>query len=453
MVKELQELLRANVAEAPPDDADLATVVRQGRARVRRRRAGVAAGAAGLAVAVVAVTTLATQLPGRPGEDVSAAGSAPVGPVLRLDDAVTAEPDVDYRLLATHTNVDLDHENGQYFDGVTTDGKILYTDGPHGIDPARMALMDLLTGEKDWLPAPPAQPSQQLALGADRLVFLGQPRGDGALTALVFDRGSREWSRIAWAGLPGDELRGAQLAPDGRLYVGVSTAQETSPRTESLAPAEQGDSSDDGPGNPDGNPDGDVDDSGAVGEQFELWSASLTDPADVVDEGIRVGDFRVTEDSLVWTDVTNGVNHAVHVRDLGSGSETSFDPHSGDRCNQLGLGVAAGRVVLTQYCGDTDQGRDDRVQVVTMYGDPVVTVQDDGLDGGVDAGGLIQIDGYGAEHGGTYIYDLDSERFLRLSSASSKFAMGGQVPAGYLLWQEPVNDGHGAVQKLARLLR
>ena len=59
----------------------------------------------------------------------------------------------DYRVLASYTNENLDRDNGQYFDGVTDDGLILFRDGPR-IGPARprFALMDPATGEKDWLP-------------------------------------------------------------------------------------------------------------------------------------------------------------------------------------------------------------------------------------------------------------------------------------------------------------
>jgi hypothetical protein len=142
----------------------------------------------------------------------------------------------------------------------------------------------------------------------------------------------------------------------------------------------------------------------------------------------------------VWTDVTNGVNDRVHVRDLATGAEVNFDPRSGDRCNQLGLGVSEERIVMTQYCGETGGVRDDRIQVVTMSGEPVVTIQDDSLHGGVVGEGLVLVDAYGGTDGGAYVYDLASGRFLRLSTAASSFSMGGPMPPGLVLWDEPLTS-------------
>jgi hypothetical protein len=436
MVNELRALMRENVVEAPHDSSDLAEVVRRGRGRLHRRRAGAVGG---LALAVAGVAGLSGVLPGQGGSDdgPAARGSGPVGPVLRLEQADPAVRGEDYTLLASHTNDNLDEENGQYFDGVTSDGLVVYRDGPHdATNIARFALMDPSTGEKDWLPAPPVTAEWPLDLGEDRLVFRGPFRMDRAPSLLVFDREARSWEKVSWPGLPARYARSLALGPDNRLYVGFSDETLGLRETAELSEAEAGE---------------EVDDSGATGEQLDLWSASLDDPTDVRDEGLRVGDFEFTEQHLVWTDVTNGVNDRVHVRDLATGAEFNFDPQSGDRCNQLGLGVSEGRIVMTQYCGETDGVRDDRIQVVTMSGEPVVTIQDDSLDGGVVGEGLVLVDAYGGTDGGAYVYELDSGRFLRLSTAVSKFSMGGPVPPGLVLWDEPVNMRHGARQNLARL--
>ena len=100
-----------------------------------------------------------------------------------------------------------------------------------------------------------------------------------------------------------------------------------------------------------------------------------------------MGDVAFTDTEMVWTDSSNGAAGLVHVRDLASGAERSFDPQAGERCNLLGLGATGDRVVLSQYCGTyADGGRDDRVQVLTTDGDQVVTLQDDGMDGWLPAG-------------------------------------------------------------------
>jgi sigma-70-like protein len=54
---------------------------------------------------------------------------------------------------------------------------------------------------------------------------------------------------------------------------------------------------------------------------------------------------------------------------------------------------------------------------------------------------------------GTYAYDLETNHFFRVSEGMSKFAMGGPVPAGEMMWTTPVNDRHGATQWLGQVLR
>ena len=97
---------------------------------------------------------------------------------IRLTDARPAVEGTDYRELTSHTNEDLDADNGQYFDGVTDDGLILFRDGPRSdqLYP-RFALMDPATGEKDWLPELDVGQAQPWAveLSVDRLV-LDAPR-------------------------------------------------------------------------------------------------------------------------------------------------------------------------------------------------------------------------------------------------------------------------------------
>jgi hypothetical protein len=44
---------------------------------------------------------------------------------------------------------------------------------------------------------------------------------------------------------------------------------------------------------------------------------------------------------------------------------------------------------------------------------------------------------------GTYIYDLDSGRFLRISEDVSSWSTSGPTPEGQLLWNTPENGGRG----------
>lgn len=446
MVNELRDLMQQLVASPPEGDSDLGAVLAGGRSRVRRRRRGLTTVVAAAAtVAAVAGTALVAG-GGDDADDQVANRTVPHpdGPVLHLGDATPAAEGTDYDVLASYTNEDLDAANGQYYDGVTDDGLILFRDGPHGVDNSfRLALLDPATGDKDWLPAHDlgSQP-QPVALGRDRLVLVTwvTDQGEG-MRAVAFDRGTRRWSDLTWPDLPESaNAWSAKLGPDGRLYLGVPATVGSPP-----------------PGGWPTGKDGEADDSAAEGDTYDLWSVSLDDTADVRDERLRVGSFAFADDSLVWTARTNGTNDRIHVRDLATGEEQDFDPRSGERCNVLSFGVVDDKVVLSEYCGDYDDGRDDRVQVLTTDGEPVTTIQGNGLDGYV-TGGLVKVTAYAGRTAGSYVYEPDSGRFVRVSDGVSSYALGGgPLPDGYLMWDTPVGKASdpqepipGATQWLVR---
>lgn len=432
MVNELRELMREASGHPPQDTSDVRALVGSGRRRLRVRRA-TQVGASALAAGAIGVASMWWVNPSPP--DLAAAGVPRAeGPVIGLGDARPAVEGQDYRELTSYTNEDLNADNGQYFDGVTDDGLILFRDGPRSdqLYP-RFALMDPATGEKEWLPRLDTGQSQMWAaeLSRERLVLLSPDAtssGNGlesALVAHVFDRSTGTWSTLQWPDLPDtDGPWGARVGPDGRLYAMVPATRIQVPEG----------------GWPMG-PDGEADDSGASGESFDLWSVSLSDPSDVRDEGLRVGSFDFDGETLVWTDSSNGAAGMVHVRDLDNGEETSFDPRLGDRCNLLGFDVAGGRIAMTQYCGTYEGGvRDDRVQVMTTEGEQVITVQDSGVDAGdlVAGGDFLTMTAYDRATGGTYVYDFEEGRLLRLSDGHSPWAVGqGPTPGDQFLWNEP----------------
>jgi hypothetical protein len=199
-----------------------------------------------------------------------------------------------------------------------------------------------------------------------------------------------------------------------------------------------------------------VDDSGITGERYALWSASLTDPSDVRDEGMAVGSFAFDDDTMAWSAATNGTNDQVFVEDLDTGEVTDFDPRSGARCNLLGFDLAGDHVVMSQYCGDLPgKRRDDRVQVLTTDGEPVVTVQDDSIGGGAVDDRWVEVEantGGMSDTDGAYVYDLETGRFLRLTDSVSTFAIaGGPMPDGYVRWREALNGRKGQEEVIARL--
>lgn len=434
MVNDVRALLQEAVATPPGDETDLSAVLLGGRRRVRRRRVRVLGGSAlalGIVTATVALATAGGPDPDRVAEKRV---PRPEGPVLRVADAGTAVEGRDYDLLASYTNRDLESRNGQYFDGVTDDGLILFRDGPHGIrNKVRLALRDPATGTNDWLPDPPAGVDQPrpFRLGTDKLYFLATSLdGRGPFRVAVLDRATRTWSMLVWTGLPRAEEYNAAFGPDGRLYVGVQADAATAP-----------------PGGWPTGPDGEADDAAAEADTYDLWSVAPGDLTDVRDERTRVGVFTFSESALVWTTQRDGTREQVHVRDLRTGAEHDFDPRLGARCNVLSFRASGDRIVIGQYCGTYDDGRDDRVQVLTTDGRTVTTLQGDSIDGwladGSGDGHLVQVRAWRPGEEGDLVYDLDTDRLLRVSDSVSAWSMGGPVPAGSLLVDRAYGEDEG----------
>jgi hypothetical protein len=443
VVTELKDLMHDNVAAPPPDHLDLHAVVDAGQRRVRTRRRAVV-GAAALATAAV-VTLGAVVLPHDADRaEPASQPPAPDAPTMTLADAVPAVEGRDYTELASHTNDNLNADNGQYLDGVTDDGLILFRDGPRaGQLHPRFALMDPATGDKNWLPHLEDVGQDQtwpVELSSDRLVLLSLRNGlEGELRAHVFDRAAGEWSTLTWPGLPEVDFPRADVGPDGRLYVRIIATEGQPPEG----------------GWPTG-PDGEADDADFEGDTYHLWSLSLTDTSDARDEGLIVGDVAFTDTAMVWTDRTGDAG-MMHVRDLASGDESSFDPQVGDRCNLQGLGASGDRIVMGEYCGTYESGRDDRVQILSTDGEQVATLQDDGISGWLPPGSdVVNIDLMGApgdDRSGTYVYDLATDRFLRVSDSISSWGLGGTTgQPGQFLWHTPVNGGNGSTAHLGELL-
>lgn len=436
MVKDLPQLLRENVA-APPSSADAAVdidaVLGAGRRRVRRRRtlvlsSTVAAATCAVVGGGVLVGDLMSEGADGPGIDTSGTPLVlePVGPVLTLGDARRAVEGRDYTVLQEHENTDLERANGQYFDGVTDDGLLLFRDGPTGVrNLSTVALVDPTTGEKDWLPDPMQVLGEPISATADRLIYSPDLIDGGKVTLPVFDRTTRTWSSFRVSGFPRSEspmpLMFSHLAvgPDNRLYVGLM---------------------------------------GDDAEHVNIWSVALDNPTDVRDENIVAGDFDVTGDELTWTATRNGPNSSVSIRDLSTGRETTFDPMSGDQCNQLRLDRVASYVVLGQYCAESGDGadnvRDDRVQIVTTTGEPVATIQGTYAEPtGLNEAGVVVSAGPAEDTGGTYFYDFSTGELSRISQSTSRYALAtGPTPDTFFMWHTPSKEGKGAAQMLGRWL-
>lgn len=422
MVTELRHLLEESVQRPPAEPHGTGTILRRARARRRRHRMV----AVGSALAVVAVAGVAYgvvhELTGGTGAD-PVTHTAPVGPVVHPDDAVPGGPGKDVTVFASYLNHHVNSRNGRNYEQVTSDGRVLVSQATRHdrFDPlteyTRFGLQDPATGALHWLPAPPDAgyaddhaPSGPMvvAVHGDTVVWLDRDRAPIPID--VYDLGTRAWSHftIYTKAFPGSddgiELEEPAVSGDRLYFVPLGLDAPLYRRT--------------------------------------LWSVPL-DGSEPPTEVTRVGDWGIDGDTLVWTDITNGPVSRVTVRNLETGKEHSFDPQSGDRCNQLSLGVAHGVIALGEYCGEKHRGRDDRVHVVTTNGRPLVTLQGSGIEAAGVSRGFVTADAYGeGAPAGTYVYDLAASRLVRISTdVGSVGRVGPYTGAGgrTLTWSVPVS--------------
>ena len=420
MVNDLRSLLHESSELAPYDEFDTSTILRAGRSRTRKRRATVI-GAAGLAAAAVIGSAVAL---GGLAEDQtdrrspSSDSSEPVGKVLHLEDATAVKLEPVFRSV---------YKGGygadyRFVDGVTDDGQVIVRENSGDPELSRLKLVDLATKAETPLPDVPGRVGPVLEASSERVVYSADVDASGQggswdleARALVLDRATATWRTLRWSDLPTGWILGRDIGPDGRLYLAIAP---------------------------------DVDDP-IFSNTGKLFSVSLTDPTDVRDEDLVVGNFAIDDDHLVWSELTQTINNKLTVRNLDTGDQLSFDPKSGP-CMQATLGLEAGHIVMSQYCGNQDGVTDDRVQVVTTDGEPVVTIQDDEIQGTVDNGGHLVITAKGQGGEGFYSYDLDSGDFIRLSTSTSSLWSSASVPEGYLAWAEEWPDSPmGWVQSVA----
>lgn len=423
MVTELRDLMR-QTAEAPTAEPVVVTsILGQAKGRVRRRRTAMVGGAAAVSalsvVAVVAGMALShSDL--APADPVTATNDI-VGPVTHLDSSVDAVEGKDYEVLTTYTNDNLDRANGRSFSAITPDGLVLYDDGPFGLqNRTEIGVLDPETGETSQpFPAAIGESGAGAAVADDDWIVWSS--SDGPVAFWVVDRATGEATPIrvddivTGSGITGTGgepyvVRG-ELGPDDRLYFTVE------------------------------------DMNGSI-EQSTLVSVSLTGELDAQVEG-QVGSWSVTGRRLVFTVTRDRPDSTVNVRDLTTGEETSFDAQSGAHCNVLGLSAAPDRVVLSQYCGQPGGVRDDRVQVVTMDGSPVTTIQGPDVQLVGTSERFLTLTTYG-DNGGVYAYELASGRLLKLADGSPKFFSYTAGAGDLLSWGTPVNDGHGMKLWVAR---
>lgn len=410
MVNDLRDLMRGSVADAPSDDVDVAAVVATGRRRRRTRHARIGAGIATLAAAAVVGTTVLAG--GSSGPEVAGhrRTTPPVeGPVVRLDDAKPAVEGVDYDLLTTHEVRSLESEPSDRVVGTTADGLlVIVQDNVRGTP--RATLVDPDTGQSDELP-PGGASVIPAELAEDRLVFMTLTSGTQAQVE-IFDRTTRAWSQVSWPALM--EMAGDQqvqplgVGPDDRLYLAVPTGPY---------------------------PDG-----------YELWSASLTDPDDVRDEGVPGIPATMGGGVLAWTDSQEAPTGRLHVRDLTTGEQTDHEVPGGEACSTW-VERGAGLTALSQSCG-TDDDPDERVVLLDDAGEVVVTVQGTSLGSVRFVGADVVIASSADRRSGTYVYDTGDEELFRVSDEEEYGPVADLTSDPQLVWATHTRR-YGAIYHVA----
>ena len=420
MSLDLRHLLHRGVETPTPEPPDIDRLVTVGRQRVRRRRATVGSALAALAVAAALAPTLLPRLgPPAPGP---VGPIEPVGRVVHLSSARQATP-ADVRVLATLRSGNLDEANGTYLGPVVDGGLVLVQDGPHGIrNVSRWGLLDPVRGVTTWFPRLDAGdgPGTFVGYDAQRLLMSSDLLNGRRVVLWSLDRASERWTRIPVDLSPIDP--GSQ-DPTTSLRAGVLDRGRYWFEVQPLGRFYRG----------------------------HLWSASLTGSHRVRDEHLDVGTWDLHDGVLVSMGYDSQPSSQMTVRDLRTGSVDTVDTRSGRDCSQLGLRRIGPDVLLSQYCGTSGGRRDDRAQVVTLTGRPVVTVQDDDMDVAGSSDRYVAVLSHRPGHEGTFVWDLARHRLLQVSAGASHFEQRGNGAGDRLLWSTPILNGHGQKQWVADL--
>jgi len=408
-MNDLDTLLRAATDQAPPGHIAPETLVRAGRARVRRRRA-----VAGLAVvAVVGMLGGVATLAGPGGPDATRQPTAQPGRTLTLADAAEARSGTDFQVLHTFTAHSTDKTmSGQFVRGVLADGTIVVQSYPDGRDAASRIALVGASGTRtvsaprslgNYLGATPTA----LVFGADvngvwtlDLTSLGWL---ATLEGLDFDTNAPAQPLSATPGLP-TEIHLARAAMADEHTRGIFAA--------------------------------------TLGER----------------NGTRLatgGDVAASGDHIAWTASYDAPNDRVVVRDRATGEDTTFDPHTG-RCDQKDLGLAADRVVVMVNCADAGAEQSetdvvDRIDVFDLSGRPLARITGDQLGPVRMTDRFVTISSWKQGQTGTYTYDLETGRFLKVDASTSGLTGRETGNGSTLVWQQRLDRDSGATYVVAAM--
>jgi hypothetical protein len=405
-MNDLTTLMRTATEQAPPDRIDPDALLRAGRSRVRRRR-----GIAG--VAVVAAAGLVVGIP--MVVDSPSRTAQPLGQprqVLTLADATPAQSGVDYEVLRTFTAHSTDSTlEGDFVRGVLAGGTIVVQSYPHGMDGASRITLVGPGGSR------PVDAPQSLGnyLGATptALVFGGEVMGVWTL----------DLTHLTWL----QTLEGEDF--DTNAPAQPISATQGRPTEVHLAAG------------------ADTHDTRALltGTLGERSASRLATGGDVAAFG----------DHVAWTASYDAPNDRVFVRDEGTLEKISFDPSTG-RCDQKDLGLTSDRVVVMVNCADAgkqDSETDvvDRIDVFDLTGKPIARITGGQLGPVRMTDRFVTISSHKSGEAGTYTYDLETGRFLKVDDSTSGLAGSETGTGSTVVWQQRLDGDHGATYVVAQM--
>jgi hypothetical protein len=167
------------------------------------------------------------------------------------------------------------------------------------------------------------------------------------------------------------------------------------------------------------------------------------------------GDVAAFGSHVAWTASYDAPNDRVVVRDEETGAKTSFDPHTG-RCDQKDLGVTSDRVVVMVNCADAGKEQSetdvvDRIDVFDLSGNAIVRIAADDLGPVRMTERFLTISSSKRDEAGTYTYDLDTGRFLKVEDSMSSLAGDETGTGSTLVWQQRLDGDRGATYVVAQM--
>jgi hypothetical protein len=406
-MNDLTTLMHQASDQAPPDRLEVETLVRAGRSRVRRRRA-----VAGIAVAAVAgLVAGVPMLFHAPSRTAQPAGEP--GQVLTLADATAAQRGIDYDVMSTFTAHSTDSTfDGDFVRGVLTDGTVVVQSYPRGPDGATR--ITLVGADRSRPVDAPRSLGNYLGATPTALVFGGDVTGVWTL-----DLASLEWRQT----LEGQDF-------DTNVPAQPFSATQGRPTEIHLAAA--------------------ATDRRAT---RPIYMATLGER-----DGTRLangGDVEAFGTHDAWTGTYDAPNDSVVVRDEATGKETSFDPKTG-RCDQKDLGLAADRVVVMVNCADAGKEQNetdvvDRIDVFDLTGKAITRITGEDLGPVRMTERFLTISSSQKGEAGTYTYDLETGRFLKVEDAMSGLAGNETGTGSTLVWEQRLDGDSGATYVVARM--